>query len=58
MRLFRRKAATDEVPEERCPYCSERVPDGANECHMCGADLRVLRPRSPEELVKDPAAPH
>jgi hypothetical protein len=56
MRLFRRKT-TDEVPEERCPYCSERLPEGANDCQMCGADLRALRPRSPEELAKEPAVP-
>jgi hypothetical protein len=54
MRLFRRKT-TDEVPEERCPYCSERLPERANDCQMCGADLRALRPRSPEELIKERA---
>ena len=56
MRLFRRKA-TDEVPEARRPYCSERVPKGVNECRMCGADLRALRPRSPEESGQGTAAP-
>jgi ribosomal protein L40E len=56
MRLFRRKTP-DEIPEERCPYCSERLPEEANECQMCGADLTALRPRSPEELVKEPAVP-
>ena len=54
MRLFRRKT-TDEVPEERCPYCSERLPEGANECQMCGANLIPLGTRSPEQLVKEPA---
>ena len=44
MGLFRRKPAEPEP--ERCPLCSERVPDGASECAMCGADLRPLRARS------------
>jgi rRNA maturation endonuclease Nob1 len=45
MRLFRRR--NDEVEPERCPLCRERVPEHADECAMCGADLRTLRPRSP-----------
>jgi predicted amidophosphoribosyltransferase len=56
MRLFRRKT-TDEVSEERCPYCSERLPEGANECQMCGANLTPLGTRSPEQLGKEPAVP-
>jgi hypothetical protein len=54
MRLFRRKA-TSEDEGERCPRCSERVPEGANECYMCGANLRALRPLTPEREVKTPA---
>lgn len=49
MGLFRRKA-NDEPEPERCPLCSERVPDGSDECNMCGANLKALRPsagRSP-----------
>ena len=42
MRLFRRKA-TSEDEGERCPRCRERVPEGADECLMCGVDLRPLR---------------
>ena len=42
MRLFRRKE-TIEDDRERCPHCSERVPEGASECAMCGIDLRPLR---------------
>jgi hypothetical protein len=42
MGLFRRKTTTED-DGERCPRCAERVPDGANECAMCGIDLRPLR---------------
>jgi ribosomal protein L40E len=42
MRLFRCKA-TSELEGERCPRCGERLPEGADECHMCGVDLRPLR---------------
>jgi ribosomal protein L40E len=45
MRLFRRTASSDPEPE-RCPLCNERVPDDAEECAMCGANLRALRPWS------------
>jgi hypothetical protein len=45
MGLFRRKPKVEPEPE-RCPLCSERVPDGADECAMCGADLKALRPWS------------
>jgi predicted amidophosphoribosyltransferase len=43
MRLFRRKATVEDEPA-RCPVCRERLPDGADECAMCGADLKPLRP--------------
>jgi hypothetical protein len=46
MRLFRRKAMIQDEGE-RCPRCAERVPEGANECAMCGVDLRPLRSPSP-----------
>lgn len=39
--MFRRKPKVREEPE-RCPLCAERVPDGADECAMCGADLKAL----------------
>ena len=42
MGLFRRKT-TIEDDRERCPQCGERVPEGADECAMCGVDLRPLR---------------
>jgi hypothetical protein len=45
MGLFRRKPNVVAEPE-RCPLCAERVPDGADECAMCAADLKALRPRS------------
>jgi hypothetical protein len=40
MGLFRKQKVEDEP--ERCPLCRERVPDGADECRMCGADLKAL----------------
>ena len=41
MRLFRRQVKSDDEPKGmRCPQCGERVPEGAVECMMCGADLR------------------
>ena len=43
MGLFRRNTTMEAEPE-RCPLCRERVPDDADECAMCGADLRPLRP--------------
>ena len=39
MRLFGRKRSEDET-EERCPYCSEPIPEGAADCKMCGAALK------------------
>ena len=45
MGLFRRNTNVEPEPE-RCPMCSERVPDGADECNMCGANLKALRPSS------------
>lgn len=52
MGLFGRKAT--EAEPERCPLCSERVPDEATECAMCGADLRPLRPRSQRPAEANP----
>lgn len=52
MRFFRRKSNL-EVEPERCPMCSERVPEEADECAMCGADLRSLRPWS-ERGAREP----
>jgi hypothetical protein len=45
MGLFRRNENVEAEPE-RCPLCSERVPDGADECNMCGADLRPFSKRT------------
>jgi hypothetical protein len=55
MGLFRRKPKVEEEPE-RCPLCTERLPDGVDECAMCGADLKALRPASEEE-VRGPLEP-
>ena len=52
MGLFRRKPTVEAEPE-RCPVCRERLPDGADECAMCGADLKPLRP-SLERRVGEP----
>lgn len=45
MGLFKRKPVIED-DGERCPRCGERVPEGANECAMCGVDLRPLRSSS------------
>ena len=37
MRLFKRKTPIDDAV--RCPECSERLPDGADECAMCGHEV-------------------
>jgi ribosomal protein L40E len=47
MRLFRRQKKVEDEPA-RCPVCTERLPDEADQCRMCGADLRALRPSSHE----------
>ena len=51
MGLFRRKQKIEEEPE-RCPVCTERLPDDADECAMCGADLKSLLP--PFERRREP----
>jgi hypothetical protein len=51
MRLFRRKAMIQDEGE-RCPRCAERVPEGANECAMCGVDLRPVRSPSPGQQAE------
>jgi len=53
--LFRRKPKVEEEPE-RCPLCTERLPDGVDECAMCGADLKALRLASKDE-VRGPLEP-
>jgi DNA-directed RNA polymerase subunit RPC12/RpoP len=40
MRLFKSKTPIDDAV--RCPECGERVPEGADECAMCGRDLHDL----------------
>jgi hypothetical protein len=52
MGLFRGKVTVEDEPE-RCPVCRERVPDNADECGMCGADLKSLR-SSFERRVGEP----
>ena len=51
MGLFRRKT-TIEDDRERCPQCGERVPEGADECAMCGVDLRPLRAPGDQPLTE------
>jgi hypothetical protein len=53
MRFFRRNDDTEAEPD-RCPLCNERVPEGAEECAMCGADLKALRPRSERQGTSSP----
>jgi rRNA maturation endonuclease Nob1 len=43
MGLFRPKHKIEDGPE-RCPVCTERLPEDADRCAMCGADLKALRP--------------
>ena len=43
MGLFRRNTNVEPEPEH-CPLCGERVPEGADDCNMCGANLKPLRP--------------
>ena len=50
MGLFRHKPKFEDEPE-RCPVCTERLPDDADECAMCGADLKALRPWSKARVV-------
>jgi hypothetical protein len=61
MRLIGRKRS-DEVVEERCPHCSEPVPEGAEECMMCGEDLKPLRgatgSREDEPPANAPSSPY
>jgi hypothetical protein len=53
MGLFRRKAGVEPEPA-RCPMCTERVPEGARECAMCGADLRTLHAGSRRATDRQP----
>jgi predicted amidophosphoribosyltransferase len=53
MGLFRRKQSTEE-DVERCPYCRERLPEGANRCQMCGAALEPLRVVGRDEHTATP----
>jgi hypothetical protein len=53
--LFRRKNDLEPEPE-RCPLCTERVPEDAQECAMCGADLRTLLRRPETGGQEKPAA--
>ena len=54
MGLFRRKTIVEDEGD-RCPRCTERVPEGAGECAMCGLDLRPLRALAPARSVEQPA---
>jgi hypothetical protein len=61
MRLVGRKRS-DEVVEERCPHCSEPVPEGAAECMTCGEDLKPHRgataSREDEPPANAPSSPY
>ncbi len=41
MGLFRRKQKVEEEPD-RCPVCRERLPADADECRMCGANVKAM----------------
>jgi hypothetical protein len=51
MGLFRRKRTGDEEAQ-RCPRCRERLPDGADECLMCGLALGPLGSPSRDQEAK------
>jgi hypothetical protein len=46
VRLFRREK--DEPAEVPCPNCQVLVAADAQECDVCGWDMRELPPRRPE----------
>ena len=52
MGLFRHKPKVDDEPQ-RCPLCTENLPEGADACAMCGADLRALGVRTVRSVVRD-----
>jgi predicted amidophosphoribosyltransferase len=53
MGLFRRdKPAEDDG--ERCPRCGEPVPARAEECAMCGLDLKPFHARAPDHPLDAP----
>jgi uncharacterized protein with PIN domain len=56
MGLFERKRRHDEA-EERCPRCSEPLPQGAAECMMCGTDLRPHRGTRADEVPQGVTSP-
>jgi ribosomal protein L37E len=47
MGLFRRKKTTED-DRERCPRCGEPVPERADECAMCGLDLKPFHSDAPD----------
>ena len=55
MGLFGRKRRHDEA--ERCPHCSEPLPEGAVECMMCGIDLRPHRGTQADEVAQGVTSP-
>jgi hypothetical protein len=56
MGLFGRKRRHDEA-DERCPHCSEPLPEGAVECMMCGIDLRPLRGERADKVAQGVTSP-
>jgi ribosomal protein L37E len=52
MGLFRRKKTTED-DRERCPRCGEPVPERADECAMCGLDLKPFHSeaRDPRQII-------
>ena len=56
MGLFGRKRRHDEA-DERCPHCSEPLPEGAVECVMCGVDLRPLRGERADKVPQGVTSP-
>lgn len=55
MGLFKRKKEEQRLVP--CPSCSQLLAVDALECDFCGADLRELPPRRPEESYSPDTAP-
>ena len=53
MGLFRRQKKIEHEGEE-CPRCGERIAEGADECAMCGLDLKPFLPAVARHQWKTP----
>jgi hypothetical protein len=56
MGLFRRRKTTYEN-RELCPRCGEPVPEHADECVMCGLDLKPFHSQTVDPRQTIPRGP-